>query len=189
MGQTSLLHLSRAINLDAESSLAISRGKSPLAIREHAMKRPSAVTSSSNNTFKCSKCHPKGPVPVPLGKLLTALKKSSAFKEKDDPNAGIDPKLSIRLECFDDSLGCFCLSVYLSMCLSVYLSVCPSVCLYICLSVCPSVMSICISVCPSVCLSICQIFIFHTYELLQAIETKIHYISIRPTQVSKKLST
>ena len=68
MGRTSPLHLGRAINLDAESSLAISRGKSPLAIREHAVKRPSAVTSSSNNTFKCSKRHPEGPVPVHLGK-------------------------------------------------------------------------------------------------------------------------
>ena len=47
LGRTSPLHLGRAINLDAESSLAISRGKSPLTIRE------SAVTSSSNNSFNC----------------------------------------------------------------------------------------------------------------------------------------
>ena len=43
--------------------------------------------------------------------------------------------------------------------------------------------------CVSVCLSVCQIFIFRIYELLQAIDMKVHYISIRPTRVSRKLST
>ena len=95
-----------------------------------------------------------------------------------------------------------CLCVYLSVCFSVGLSVCFSVCLFVCVSVCLCVylsvcfsvclfvyLFVCLSVCLTVCLSVCQIFIFHTYELLQAIDTKVRYISIRPTRVSKKLST
>ena len=78
-----------------------------------------------------------------------------------------------------------CLSVYLSVCLSIYLSVCLSVCLFV-MCVCVHVD---VRVCLSVCLSVSQIFIFHTYELLQAIDTKVCYISIRPMWVSKKLST
>ena len=110
---------------------------------------------------------------------------------------------------------CVCLSVCLSVCLCVCLSGCLSVslfvllsvglfvclfvcwsfclsvvCLFVCLSVCLSFcLSACLFVCLSACLSVCQIFIFYTYELLQAIDTKVHYISIRPIWVSKKLST
>ena len=68
------------------------------------------------------------------------------------------------------------------VCLSIRLSIRLAVCLSICLSVCQSV---CLSVCLSVCSSVCQIFIFYMYELLQAIDTKVRYISIRPIRVSK----
>ena len=76
--------------------------------------------------------------------------------------------------------------LFLKFCQAVCLSVCPSICLFVRLFVC---LSVYLFVCQSGCLSLCQIFIFHTYELLQAIDTKVRYISIRPTRVSKKLST
>ena len=89
---------------------------------------------------------------------------------------------------------------------ALLICVCVCVCLSVCLCVCLSV-SVCVCVqldgsnteggevrvrlfvYLSVCLPVCQIFIFHIYELLQAIDTKVRYISIRPIRVSKKLST